>query len=69
MPEQPEWLGARPTVAPFKLTPWSRIGLIHGAYAAAYGPGAYHPPYANSWQYRRGFARAFLAARKAARHG
>jgi hypothetical protein len=51
-------------------SPYFRAGMIHGAYDAA-RPGnkrrGFHPDYAHSWMYRRGFARAFLAVRKAAR--
>jgi hypothetical protein len=52
-------------------SPYFRAGMIHGAYDAARRPSArrgYHPECAGSWMYRRGFARAFLAARKAAGH-
>ena len=57
---------------PLKLSPYSRTGMIHGAYAAAY-PAAYpiasrafrYPELAGSWQYRRGFAHAALTARGA----
>lgn len=47
-----------------------RAGQIHGAYDAARPARlrrGYHPALAKSWMYRRGFARAFLAARRAAR--
>jgi len=51
-------------------SPYFTAGMIHGAYDAARPPRArrgYHPARAHSWMYRRGFARAFLAARKEAR--
>ena len=67
-PGSPEWLAARPAL---KLTPYSRHGLIHGAYDQARPPlqrCGFHPAYADSWMYRRGFARGFLLAREA-RHG
>ena len=67
-PGSPEWLAARPVV---KLSPYSRTGMIHGAHQAAMRaavrPG-FHPAYARSWLYRRGFARAFLLA-KGGQHG
>jgi len=74
-PGSPEWLAARRTsssVKPIKLTPYSRVGMIHGAYEAAISPRTrrgYHPAYAQSWMYRRGFARAFLSAREVSCHG
>ena len=51
-------------------SPMFRAGMIHGAFDAARPArlrSGYHPAYAGSWMYRRGFARAVLAARKAAR--
>lgn len=52
---------------PLKLTPYSRTGMIHGAFDAA-RPARLRRGYcvtgAGSWMYRRGFARAFLAARR-----
>jgi hypothetical protein len=48
-------------------SPYFRAGMVHGAYDAARPPRlrrGYHPARAGSWMYRRGFARAFLAARK-----
>lgn len=51
-------------------SPMFRAGQIHGAYDAARPARlrrGYHPSGARSWMYRRGFARAFLAARRAAR--
>ncbi|HLM89269.1 MAG TPA: hypothetical protein VK284_09605 [Streptosporangiaceae bacterium] len=48
-------------------SPFYRAGQIHGAYEAARPARfrrGYHPAYASSWMYRRGFARAFLAARR-----
>lgn len=51
-------------------SPAFRIGLQDGAADADRRPGERrgfdHPRYARSWMYRRGFARAFLAARSAA---
>lgn len=48
---------------PERMSPAYRTGLIHGAYQAAM-PARYRPGYlASWWQYRRGFARAFRAAR------
>ena len=47
-------------------SPFYKIGMIHGAYDTARPPGArryYHPAYAASWMYRRGFARAARLAR------
>jgi hypothetical protein len=51
-------------------SPMFRAGLIHGAWDAARPARlrrGYHPALAGSWMYRRGFARAFLTARKGAR--
>ena len=48
-------------------SPFFRAGMIHGAYAAARPArlrAGYHPAYAGSWMYRRGYARTFLAARR-----
>jgi len=48
-------------------SPYYRAGQVHGAYDAARPARlrrGYHPAYASSWMYRRGFARAFLAARR-----
>lgn len=80
-PGSPEWLAARrvrvgPAYRPvarreLKLSRFAWAGMVHGAYQAAMRASArpgYHPAYAFSWQYRRGFARAFLLAREA-RHG
>lgn len=50
-------------------SPFYRAGQVHGAYDAARPARfrrGYHPAYAGSWMYRRGFASAFLAARRAA---
>lgn len=47
-------------------SPMFRAGLIH-AYDAARPARlrrGYHPALTGSWMYRRGFARAFLAARR-----
>lgn len=48
------------------MSPAYRAGLIHGAYDAA-RPARYrlgfHADLITGWQYRRGFARAFRAAR------
>ena len=48
-------------------SPAFRAGMIHGAYDAARPARlrrGYHPALTGSWMYRRGFARAFLAARR-----
>ncbi len=48
-------------------SPLFRTGMIDGAYDAARPPRlrrGYRPGHARSWMYRRGFARAFLAARR-----
>ena len=48
-------------------SPFFRAGMIHGAWQAAMPArvrAGYHPAYAASWMYRRGFARGFLEARK-----
>ena len=48
-------------------SPFFRFGMIHGAYDAARPArvrGGYHPAYAHSWMYRKGFARAFLATKR-----
>ena len=49
-----------------RMSPAYRTGLIHGAYDAA-RPARYrlgfHAGLVTGWQYRRGFARAFRAAR------
>lgn len=48
-------------------SPYFAAGMVHGAYDAARPARlrrGYHPRYAASWMYRRGFARAFLAARR-----
>lgn len=47
-------------------SPYYRIGMIHGAYDTARPAGCrqyYHQAYAQSWMYRRGFARAARLAR------
>lgn len=47
------------------------LGRGDGAADAARSPRArlgYNPDLSTSWQYRRGFARGFLAIAKAARH-
>ena len=52
-------------------SPYFAAGLADGAADAARNPRArrgFDPVRAHSWMYRRGFARGFLAARKAARH-
>lgn len=64
----PDWRAARRRAQGERSSPMFRAGMIHGAYDAARPAShrrGYCPALAGSWMYRRGFARAFLAARRA----
>jgi hypothetical protein len=66
----PEWRAARRRAQGEASSPAFKAGMIHGAYDAARPARlrlGYCPQLAASWMYRRGFARAFLAARKETR--